>query len=110
MSNGEESHEHPDSNSNLPAPKFKTAATIIKETSGAIKEVSIVYERVGLAGTLTASGIVVTIFTIVLAFFSGTMTGDQWRTGITLQEEILFGCMSIALGAAWLSVATRRRA
>lgn len=90
---------------NLPTPEFKSASLIIKETSDAIKELSTVYERIGLAGTFTVSAIVLGIVTIVFSYFSGTVIGNSWRLGTTLQEEILFGCIAIAfagLGTVFL--------
>ena len=83
----------------LPTPDFKSASTIIKETTGAIKELSTVYDKIGFAGTLTVSAIVLGIVTIAFSYFSGTMMENEWRLGTTLQEEILFGCIAIAFAA-----------
>ena len=83
----------------LPTSEFKSASTIIKETTGAIKELSTVYDKIGFAGTLTVSAIVLGIVTIIFTYLSGTMIGDEWRLGTTLQEEILFACIAIAFAA-----------
>ena len=92
---------------NLNEKEIKDYTENLKQIMDKVDEI---YGKHRLPGTLIISGVTIALFTIVLSFLTG-VEGSK-VVGISIYEEILFGCISIAfilIGTLFLNAFNRRK-